>query len=89
MNSVINFGLPIDENKDNIMKQVRGFNYSKVNPSPLNKVNLSVYSPQCMKLIGLHSDYYSQEDKKKLAEYLSGNKLFKSSIPISHCYCGH
>ena len=47
------------------MKQVRGFNYSKVNPSPLNKVNLSVYSPQCMKLIGLHSDYYSQEDKKK------------------------
>jgi hypothetical protein len=58
VNSIVNFGLPIDENKDNTMGQVRGFNYSKVIPSPLNNVKLSIYSPQCMKLIGLYSDSY-------------------------------
>jgi hypothetical protein len=45
VNSIVNFGLPIDENKDNTMGQVRGYNYSKVIPSPLNNVKLSIYSP--------------------------------------------
>ena len=89
LNSIINFGLPIDENKENNIKKVKGFNYSKVTPTKLKNVSLSCLSSSCMKWIGLHKENYSKEDKKLLAELLCGNKIFNQSIPISHCYCGH
>ncbi len=40
MNSIEKFGLPIDENKENTTKKVRGFNYSKVIPTQLKNVSL-------------------------------------------------
>jgi len=59
INSIKNFGLPIDENKENKTKQVKGFNYSKVTPSPLKNVKLVSYSESCMKWIGLYQPKYS------------------------------
>ena len=40
VNSIKNFGLPIDENKENALKKVKGFNYSKVTPTQLKNVSL-------------------------------------------------
>ena len=45
VNSIKKFGLPIDENKENSLKQVKGFNYSKVTPTPLKNVSISSMSP--------------------------------------------
>ena len=40
VNSIKKFGLPIDENKENTLKKVKGFNYSKVTPTQLKNVSL-------------------------------------------------
>ena len=80
-NTVISCGLPIDENKENNLKQVRGFNFSYVTPTPLDNVRIGSLSDPCMKWIGM--------EEFKDAEVLSGNKLLKGSKPIAHCYCGH
>jgi uncharacterized protein YdiU (UPF0061 family) len=87
-NTVRKFGLPIDENKKNDLKQVKGFNYSYVTPTPLDNVRIASLSAPCMQYLGLKMPSTPQEHKD-LAELLSGNKLFNDSHPISHCYCGH
>jgi len=53
VNSVHTFGLPIDENPENDLKQVRKFNYSKVTPTPLENVHIASLSKDCMQWIGL------------------------------------
>ena len=45
--------MPIHESDFNQIKEVRGYNYSKVNPEPLNDVSLGIVSESCMKWIGL------------------------------------
>lgn len=90
INSIEAFGLPIDENRKNELKKVRGYNYSRVTPTPLENVRTLSLSSDCMKWIGLGSFSTQQAYKNvRLAELLSGNMLFEGSKPISHCYCGH
>ena len=78
---MISCGLPIDENKDNERKPIRGYNFSYVKPTPLDNVRIGSLSVPCMKWIGMQNF--------KDPEVLSGNKLLEGSKPISHCYCGH
>ena len=73
---------------------MRGCNYSKVVPTPLENVRVGSLSEPCMKWIGLKMPKLDQGSKasgeaKELAELLSGNKLFEGSEPFAHCYCGH
>jgi len=52
INSVYKFGLPT-ENKPNNTRQVKGFNYSKVMPTPLNNVRIGVLSKPCLEWMGV------------------------------------
>eukprot|EP00347_Sterkiella_histriomuscorum_P006137 403353926 len=81
----------IDENPGNKIRQVPGYVYSKVTPTPLKNPCIVSLSPKCLELLDLKYDDIMQNDKfKKLyAELFSGNKLLQGSIPISHNYCGH
>jgi uncharacterized protein YdiU (UPF0061 family) len=87
-NTVKTFGLPVDENKDNTAKQVRGFNFSKVTPTELANVRIASLSPACFEWLGVEMPQ-TEDEKKAAAELLSGNVLFEGSEPFSHCYCGH
>ena len=44
-NSIFASGLPIDENPKNEMKPIRGFNYSKVTPTPIEEPYIGSLSP--------------------------------------------
>jgi serine/tyrosine/threonine adenylyltransferase len=85
---VKSFGLPFDENVEKKLAQVRGKNYSKVKPTPLEQVRIVSLSKPAMDWLGMPIPT-SAEEKQGLAERLSGNELFEGSDPFAHCYCGH
>jgi uncharacterized protein YdiU (UPF0061 family) len=69
-------------------QQTKQCNYSKVEPTPVDKPYLICLSELCCNFLNI--DYkYSLEHSKETAEYLSGNKLISNSEPSAHCYCGH
>lgn len=88
INSVETFGLPIDPSKKNELKQVKGYNFSRCTPTPLDNVRIGSLSKDCMNWIGLGA-VAEDTSNGTLADLLCGNRLFEGSNPISHCYCGH
>ena len=88
VNSIEKFGLPIDESKDESQRQVKGYNYSRVTPTPLENVRIVSLSKDCLKWIGMQG-FEQKAGEKDFAEVLAGNTLFPGSKPLSHCYCGH
>ena len=70
--------------------KVRGYNFSKTRPTPIQEPYIASYSRDCMKMIGIDTDTINvDENNAALAEYLCGNKLCLGSDPVSHCYCGY
>ena len=53
INTVIKFDLPIDTNIDNDLKLVRGFNFSRVKPTPLKNVKIAAVSVPCLDWMGI------------------------------------
>ena len=54
-NSIIESKLPIDENPTNEQRAIRGFNFSKVTPTPLDEPRLAIASDEVMAMIGLNN----------------------------------
>ena len=87
-NSILASGMPIDEDKDQKQgRPVKGKNFSKVMPTPIEKPYIASVSHEILQMIGLGE--HERLNQAELAEYLCGNKLFDGSIPLSHCYAGH
>jgi len=83
----------VEENTSKESRQVRGYNFSTIQPTPLEKPFVALLAPEVMKLVGLQDRYDSFTSKgnvdDELAELLSGGKLFPDSKPLAHCYAGH
>ncbi|XP_071941976.1 protein adenylyltransferase SelO, mitochondrial-like [Antedon mediterranea] len=80
--------LPIDEEKRNFTRQVRGACFSKVSPTAVaDDPELVAYSEDV--LTGLLDLPESELRRDDFAEYFSGNKLLPGCDPAAHCYCGH
>jgi len=76
---------------NNASRQVKGFCFSRVTPTPLDNPRIGALSSSALKLIGLDAKdiTVSEESKKRFAEYMCGNSLMPGSEPFSHNYCGH
>eukprot|EP01031_Cornospumella_fuschlensis_P034340 gene34340-41568_t len=78
--------LPVDDIKENYVRQVPNAIFSFVNPTPVKEPKTVAYSASALELLGVSSDEMSEES---IAQYLSGNVLLEGSQPAAHCYCGH
>lgn len=78
--------LPLDQEKENFVRQVPGACFSLVDPTPVENPITVAYSRSAFSLIDLHEDELQRKD---FAEYFSGNKLLPGSKTAAHCYCGH
>ncbi|XP_033102203.1 protein adenylyltransferase SelO, mitochondrial-like [Anneissia japonica] len=79
--------LPIDEEKRNFTRQVRGACFSKVSPTPVANPQIVAYADDVM--TGLLDLPESELKRGDFAEYFAGNKLLPGCDPAAHCYCGH
>ncbi|TNV81379.1 hypothetical protein FGO68_gene17630 [Halteria grandinella] len=73
---------------NNVPRQVRGFAYSKCTPTPVKNPYIASLSESALNIIGLKKATLL-DNKQLYADYLSGNRLFPGSLPLSHNYCGH
>ncbi|XP_013399695.1 selenoprotein O-like [Lingula anatina] len=78
--------LPIDTEKKNFVRQVRGACFSRVEPTPVTNPEVVCVSAKAMALLDLPESELQRED---FAEYFSGNKLLPGAETAAHCYCGH
>ncbi|ESO12908.1 hypothetical protein HELRODRAFT_105607 [Helobdella robusta] len=78
--------LPIDENKENIVRKVEGACYSKVLPTPITNPQLVSFSKSALELLDIS---LKEVERKEFISYFSGNSVLPGSIPLAHCYCGH
>lgn len=78
--------LPLDEEKENYVRQVPGACFSLVDPTPVQNPVTVAYSSHVFSLIDLPD---SELTRKDFAEYFSGNKILPGSKTAAHCYCGH
>jgi uncharacterized protein YdiU (UPF0061 family) len=60
---------------------VKGFNFSKVTPTPLDEPFLAASSEEVLKMIGVGDDKIYDEDY--LAQVLSGSLVEEGCIPLS------
>eukprot|EP00741_Cyanophora_paradoxa_P024209 tig00021745_g23381.t1 len=74
----------IDEEMSNYIRQVRGANFSRVHPTPVENPRLVASSSDALKLIDLDG-----ADEADLAEFFSGNKVPEGAEPAAHCYVGY
>lgn len=82
--------LPLDSNKQNYTRQVKGAFFSLCMPTPLQNPKLITYSKDALKLIGINYEgEMTDQMKEELANYFSGNVILEGSQPASHCYCGY
>ncbi|KAL4432717.1 hypothetical protein ABPG74_011538 [Tetrahymena malaccensis] len=80
--------LPVEENKENTPRQVRGAFYSKVNPKVRKNPKIVSLSESALNLLDLTKEEVLQNEKES-AEILTGNLVPSNAQPIAHCYCGH
>jgi uncharacterized protein YdiU (UPF0061 family) len=66
----------------------KGCNFTYVEPTPINNPRLIYLSPLCCEFLKLDLKTMI-ENSDESAEYLSGNKLIVSSVPVAQCYVGH
>lgn len=76
--------LPADGESANLVRQVRGAAYSKVQPTPVSKPTMLAWVPEVARLVGL-PDAPTDEWTKVLA----GNALLPGMQPYAACYGGH
>jgi uncharacterized protein YdiU (UPF0061 family) len=78
--------LPVDPERRNFTREVRGACFSLVEPTPVKNPQLVCYSPDVLRWIELDE---AETRRPDFAEYFSGNKLLPGARPAAHCYCGH
>ncbi|KAK7873147.1 hypothetical protein R5R35_006368 [Gryllus longicercus] len=81
--------LPIDKVESNyIRRNVIGAVFSKVSPTPLkHKISLVSYSKDA--LINILDMDPSITESEDFTEFVSGNLVLSSSVPLAHRYGGH
>ncbi|KAM9311726.1 protein adenylyltransferase SelO, mitochondrial [Gastrophryne carolinensis] len=67
-------------------RQVPGYCFSPVRPSPVHKPQVVALSQAALALLGLQ---LGEHEEDEAAMYFSGNRLLPGSRPAAHCYCGH
>ncbi|CAH1772892.1 unnamed protein product [Owenia fusiformis] len=78
--------LPIDNEKENFVRQVSGACFSKISPTPVENPVTVAYSTPALQLLDIPE---TDTLTKEFAEYFSGNKILQGSETAAHCYCGH
>lgn len=78
--------LPVDPDRRNTQRQVRGACFSLVEPTPVANPQLVVASLDALSLLDMHPDEVNRDD---FAAFFSGNQLLPGAQPAAHCYCGH
>lgn len=80
--------LPIDSIKDNyVRRNVPGVLFSHVTPTPLSSPKLVCYSGDVLTSI-LDMDPVITKTEE-FVEFVAGNKILNSSVPLAHRYGGH
>ena len=79
--------LPVEENEINTSHKVRGYNFSKVNPTPKDNPCIVSLSAPALELLDLDKERVEKDPDTVL--YISGNKPIPGSEPVAQCYCGH
>lgn len=80
--------LPVDSIKNNyVRRNVPGVLFSHVTPMPLSSPKLLCYSDHVLTSI-LDMDTKITRTKE-FAEFIAGNKILNSSVPVAHRYGGH
>lgn len=79
--------LPTEENPGNKRHQVKGYNYSKVTPTPRDNPTTVSLSGPALALLDLDKDRVEKDPDTPL--YLAGNKVPTGAQPVANCYCGH
>ena len=87
-NTILNSDMRVEEDEKEGRRKVRGSNYSRTMPTPLENVKLAVISQDCFKWLGMKVPE-SRSEKSVLAQFFSGNRVLEGSVPLTHCYCGH
>lgn len=80
--------LPVDDIKDNyVRRNVPGVLFSHVTPTQLTSPKLVCYSE------GVLTNILNMDSKitktKEFTEFIAGNKILNSSVPVAHRYGGH
>ena len=90
--------LPVDKETRNFPRQVQNAISSRCQPTPVKTPDLIACSVDALNLLGVNvadsqeaatPASLSDEAKKLLEEYFSGNKIFPGSDTSAHVYCGH
>ncbi|MBM4777126.1 MAG: YdiU family protein [Archangiaceae bacterium] len=76
--------LPADPETDNVVRQVRGAAYSKVQPTPVSKPTMLAWVPEVAALLGL-----PEAPTDEWTTVLAGNALLPGMAPYAACYGGH
>lgn len=53
VNSVLNSGLPVEEIKPQAVRQVKGFNFSRVKTTPVEGPRIASLSKSCLQWLGI------------------------------------
>lgn len=80
--------LPMDEETENYLRRNnKGCLFSQVNPTPLKSPVLVTYSTDVLlNILNMDPCFTKSQD---FADFIAGNKVLNSSIPIAHRYGGH
>ena len=80
--------LPVDGIKENyVRRNVPGVLFSQLTPTPLSSPKLVCYSADVLTSI-LDMDPKITKTKE-FPEFIAGNKILNSSVPVAHRYGGH
>lgn len=80
--------LPIDDTKDNyVRRNVHGVLFSHVSPTRLSSPKLVCYSDDVLiNILDMNPEITKTEE---FLEFIAGNKILNSSVPVAHRYGGH
>ncbi|XP_033625295.1 protein adenylyltransferase SelO, mitochondrial-like [Asterias rubens] len=78
--------LPIDPEKKNFTRPVKGACFSKTTPEPVANPETVAVSLPALRLLGLED---KESERPEFAEFFSGSKTLPGSDSAAHCYCGH
>ncbi|RZF42571.1 hypothetical protein LSTR_LSTR001366 [Laodelphax striatellus] len=79
---------PLDPIEQNFVRRnVKTAVFSRVDPTPLNNPRLISFSENVItNILNMHVDVTKT---KEFVEFIAGNNVLKSSVPIAHRYGGH
>lgn len=85
------WSLPVDSSKSNDVRIVKNAIFSQSNPTPFTKghtVQLIAWSSDVLSRL-LDLDPEKAADEQSFVDFVSGNAVHRSSLPLTHRYGGH